>query len=81
MTLLNALTGSVIPQLDGFYLYSIPEKSKTVQNFISNFKCSKLRNFWFNIKNFIRLIDVSPYIKYLKQIGKSSELYSFEIWN
>jgi hypothetical protein len=73
MTLLNALTGCVIPQLNRFILDNIPEKNKTVQNFISNFNCSKLREFWFNY-NSLRPIDVSPYIEGLKQIAKSSEI-------
>jgi myosin heavy subunit len=78
MTLLNALTGSVIPQLDWFILEYIPEKDKTVQKFINNFKFSNLKAFGFNW-NFNRLIDVSPYIEGLKQIAKSSEIDSFAI--
>jgi hypothetical protein len=77
---LNALTKSVIPQIKGFILNYIPEKDKTVQNFISNFKFSKLIVFGFNL-NFERLIDVSPYFKGLKRIAKSPGLDSFGIFN
>jgi hypothetical protein len=80
MTLLNALTGFVIPQLNEFILNCISEKDKTVQNFINNFKCSKLEAFRFNL-NYKKLINVNPYIKGLKQIAKSSEFDSFGICN